>query len=300
MNLKQLQYFSAVAETKSISKAARSLHVAQPPVSRQIALLEDELGARLFLRGNKGVELTEAGQLLYRQSRQLLQNMQMMAESVREASAGRRGKLKLGVIYSDIPVALNYLKPYHEAHPQVELYIRLGTPDDLLADLERGKLHVLFLRGRTEGAGGLRERVLGEDPLELVMCEQTDPAPGRSAVPIQALRDVPMCLLRGDDLWGYNSDLLRECRRAGFSPRIVCQCYDTPMMMQLVRSGFGVSFLPRSILETHPNSGIYAKPILGVQEKSYPVLVWSEIDCSSCVKEFLAFTENLQETAPDG
>ena len=64
MNLKQLEYFSAVAEAKSISLAARNLHVAQPPISRQLALLEDELGVCLFLRTNKGVELTEAGRRL--------------------------------------------------------------------------------------------------------------------------------------------------------------------------------------------------------------------------------------------
>ena len=68
MNFKQLEYFSAVAEAKSFSGAARILHVAQPPISRQISMLEDELGVCLFLRTNKGVELTEAGRSLYQQS----------------------------------------------------------------------------------------------------------------------------------------------------------------------------------------------------------------------------------------
>ena len=63
MNFKQLEYFSAVAEAKSISKAARALHVAQPPISRQLSMLEDELGVCLFLRNNKGVELTVEVQL---------------------------------------------------------------------------------------------------------------------------------------------------------------------------------------------------------------------------------------------
>lgn len=294
MNLKQLQYFSAVAETNSISRAARELHVAQPPVSRQIALLEDELGVCLFLRNNKGVELTQAGESLYQQSQQLFQNMRMIADSVRDIDAGIQGTLKIGVIFSNIPIVLKYLKSYHERYPQVELYIRLGTPDDLLSDLRQGKLHVLFLRSQTEETSGLRTRILGEDPLELVMCAQTDPAPGEGAVPIQALRDVPMCLLRSDDLWGYNSHLLKECEREGFSPRVVCQCYDTPMTMQLVQAGFGVSFLPRSILETHPNAGIYSKPVVGVHPRSYPVMVWSgSLYYSGCVKNFISSAETL-------
>ena len=121
----------------------------------------------------------------------------------------------------------------------------------------------------------VHERILGEDALELIMTAATDPAPELDAVPIERLRGVPMCLLRSDDLWGYNDYLMKECRRSGFEPNVPCQCYDTPMAMQLVRSGFGISFLPHSIVETHPNSGIYAKPLRGIPAKSYPVLVWS-------------------------
>ena len=114
MNFKQLEYFVAVAEAKSISKAARKLHVAQPPISRQIAMLEDELKVCLFLRTNKGVELTEAGRSLYQQSQHMFQNFRMMVDSVRDVDAGVRGLLKVGVVYSNTPVVLNYLKAYHK------------------------------------------------------------------------------------------------------------------------------------------------------------------------------------------
>ena len=288
MNFKQLEYFSAVAESGSISQAARKLHVAQPPISRQLALLEDELGVCLFLRNNKGVELTEAGRSLHRQSQNMFQNMRVMVDSVRDINAGLRGLLKIGIIYSNTPVVLRYLKQYHEKYPQVELYIRLGTPKDLLDDLNRGELHVLFLRSSTAEEPGLHERILGEDPLELVMCPELDPAPGEETVPIEALKGVPMCLLRSDDLWGYGSHLINECQRKGFSPEVVCQCYDTPMAMQMVQAGFGVSYLPRSIVETHPNSNIYTKPVREFQVESYPTLVWSsDIYYASCVKLFL-------------
>lgn len=288
MNFKQLEYFAAVAEAKSISGAARELHVAQPPVSRQLALLEDELGVTLFLRTNKGVELTEAGQCLYQHSRQMFQSLRTMADSVRDVDAGVRGQLKLGIIYSDVQIATSLMREYHEKHPQVELYVRMGSPGDLLDDLSRGELHVLFLRSQSERSYGLRERVLGEDPLELVMRESTDPAPGQEAVPIRALRDVPMCLLRSDDLWGYSRDLTDECRRAGFTPNVACHCYDTPMEMQMVQAGFGVGFLPRSIVEAHPGSPVYTKPVLEFAAKSYPILVWEDDPYQSgCVKRFL-------------
>ena len=276
MNFKQLEYFAAVAEEGSISGASRALHVAQPPISRQLALLEDELGVTLFLRTNKGVALTEAGRCLYQHSRQMFQSLRTMADSVRDVEAGARGQLKLGVIYSDVQTATQLLKRYHAQYPQVELYVRMGAPGDLLDDLGRGELHVLFLRSQSGRSFGLRERVLGEDPLELVMCPETDPAPGQDAVPIQALQNVPMCLLRSDDLWNYSRDLLEECRRAGFAPSVACHCYDTPMEMQMVQAGFGVGFLPRSIVEAHPGSPVYTKPVLEFAAKSYPILVWED------------------------
>ena len=292
MNLKQLEYFSAVAEAKSISLAARNLHVAQPPISRQLALLEDELGVCLFLRTNKGVELTEAGRSLYRQSQNLFQDMRMIVDSVRDINAGMRGLLKIGMIYSNISIALQYLKEFRAQYPQVELYVRLGSPGDLLEDLNKGDLHLLFLRSSSERGSGLHERILGEDPLELVMIRELDPTPDQASVPLEALKGVPMCLLRSDDLWGYSNYLIKECQRQGFTPNTTFRCYDTPMAMQLVQAGFGVSYLPRSIVETQPHLGLYTKPIQGISVLSYPTLVWSSnLYYASCVKRFLAMFE---------
>lgn len=276
MTIRQLEYFCAVAEEKSVSAAARRLHVAQPPISRQIGLLEQELGVALFRRGNKGMLLTDAGQSLYQQGRQYIADMERLAEHVRALGAGVRGTIRVGLVYSTVSYALPFIRAYHAAYPQVELYIRLGSPQDLITDLNRGELHALFLRGNARETVGLHERILGEDALKMIMTAGSDPAPGLDVVPIETLRSVPMCLLRSDDLWGYNEALVRECQRNGFSPNIVCQCYDTPMAMQLVQSGFGVSFLPESVIETLPHSGVYAKSVRGLREKSYATLVWSE------------------------
>ena len=292
MNFRQLEYFSAVAEAKSISLAARNLHVAQHPISRQLALLEDELGVCLFLRTNKGVELTEAGRSLYQQSQNLFQDMRTIVDSVRDINAGMRGLLKIGMIYSNISIALQYLKEFRAQYPQVELYVRLGSPGDLLEDLNKGDLHLLFLRSSSERGSGLHKRILGEDPLELVMIRELDPAPDQASVPLEALKGVPMCLLRSDDLWGYSSYLIKECQRQGFTPNATFRCYDTPMAMQLVQAGFGISYLPRSIVETQPHSGLYTKPIQGISILSYPTLVWSSnLYYASCVKRFLAIFE---------
>ena len=165
------------------------------------------------------MKLTEAGQTLYRQSRSLFLNLRRVEENVRSIGAGEGGRINVGVIYSAMPYALHYLEAYHARYPKVEFYIRLGSPQDLLNDLDRGELHVLFLRRSTQESGSLHERILGEDALELIMTAATDPAPELDAVPIERLRGVPMCLLRSDDLWGYNDYLMKECRRSGCQRR---------------------------------------------------------------------------------
>lgn len=286
MKIRQLEYFCAVAEEKSISAAARKLHVAQPPISRQILLLEDELHAQLFVRKNKGVELTQAGQQLFDKSQRLMDSMQEIADSIRNYGAGLVGILKIGMIYSTVTYAMAYIKQFHEDYPQVELYIRLGSPQELVEDLNRGNLHAVFLRSSRRAAGD-HERLLQNDDLQLIMTAATDPAPDLPTIPIERLQGCSMCLLRGGDLWGYDDMLLRECQRKGIVPQITCHCYDTPMIMQMVQAGLGIAFLPRSILKSHPQSGIYAKSFEGLQEKSHTVLIWSNTGyTSTCVERF--------------
>ena len=203
MKLRQLEYFCAVAEEKSISAAARELHVAQPPISRQIAQLEEELGVRLFLRGSKGMSLTDAGQSLYQQTQQIFQDIRRVEDSVRSVGTGMSGRIKLGVIYSAMSYALHYINEYHSRYPQVELFIRVGSPQELIESLNRGELHALFLRTAAREPSGLQERILGEDKLELIMREDLDPAPELSEVPIERLRgcaDVPSAFGRPVEL----------------------------------------------------------------------------------------------------
>ena len=270
MKIRQLEYFCAVAEEKSISAAARELHVAQPPISRQIAQLEEELGVQLFLRGSKGMSLTDAGQSLYQQTQQIFQDIRRVEDSVRSVGTGMSGRIKLGVIYSAMSYALHYINEYHSRYPQVELFIRVGSPQELIESLNRGELHALFLRTAAREPSGLQERILGEDKLELIMREDLDPAPELNEVPIERLEGVPMCL------------------RSGFTPNVTCHCYDTPMAMQVVLSGFGISFLPKSILSTHPGAPLKAKPVRGLPIRSYAVLAWNSAVLSApCVQRFV-------------
>lgn len=292
MKLQQLEYFCSVAEEGSFSGASRVLHVAQPPISRQIALLEEELRTQLFIRGNKGVKLTQTGQRLYQESHILMQNINEIASKIRGIDQGVLGELKIGTVFSVTPYALESVKYYLSKYPKVELKIDIDTPQNLLEKLRKGTLQVIFIRGGASGQYGFHDKVLGEDPLELILTKELDPVPEMDEVPIEALKNVPFCLLRGDDIWGYGNYLIDECLKNGFQPNVVCQCYSTHIAVQMVVRKFGIGFMPRSIIETVPGSGVYSKSIHGLNAASSSLMLWNEYTMrSSCGKLFVEMVE---------
>ena len=301
MNFKQLEYFCAVVEAESISLASRSLHISQPPISRQIAMLEDELGAPVFVRSSKGVRLTQSGELLYNKSQALLQDFHSMFNSIRDVNSGLKGLIKIGVIYSNLSLLLDYMKQFRTEYPQIDFYIRPGAPKELLSELENGTLHILFMRNLSSHSSHFSEKILGENALELVMTAELDPAPELDAIPMEMLRDCNMVLLQSDDPWGYSDRLIKECSSRNIQLRVVCQSYDTPMQLDLIQAGFGIGYLPNTVVKMYPNLNLYTKPIENFNIKTYPSLIWNQhLTYSSCVKLFISQFDVLDQTITIG
>lgn len=300
MTLKQLEYFCAVAQSRNISQASRQVFVAQPSLSRQISLLEEELGVPLLNRTNRGIELTAAGQRLYQHSLDLFSDIQRIREDIQGSDSGLRGHLSVGSVYSNMPLLTQKLRLFRQMYPEIHIYVRLGSPEELIEDLRQHRLHLLLLRKSGADLSEFNVQTLREDPLELITSRQLDPAPELTEVPLQALRGAPMCMLRADDAWGYGEYLSGRCQQAGFDLNVVCQCYDTPMIMQLVQAGIGSSFQPRSIAQTLQNPGVYAKPVQGLRVASYPCLVWQAGGyVSACIRSFLPLFEAENESGDE-
>ncbi len=289
MNLKQLTYFMAAAEQHNITGAAKKLHMAQPPLSRQLTLLEEELAVTLFKRSNKGIDLTPAGQLLYEKSVVLFKDIAEMMEMVRETDSGIRGVINIGTFFSDVPFFIDKMRYIREHYPLIQFKIHHGTPIDLVDALEQNEVDLLFMRTPTCDLRGFHSVLLEADPLELVMHKDLDPQPDQSEIDILTLKGIPMCMLRSGKYWGYNEYLVNECERHGFSPTIVCQCTDSSIVMQLVQLKMGLSYQPRSIVSVLNIKDVYSKPIKNFEMKTYPSLIWnSHMYLSRSVKLFLS------------
>jgi len=146
MDLRHLRYFVAVAEEQNITRAALRLHVSQPPLSRQIRKLEEDLGVALFNREAKAVRLTEAGRVFLTEARIILQGAQEAVELVKDVAEGKRGQINVGyapsLTFEVLPLALRY---FRESNPAVRVQLHDLSTQEMLRGLRDGKLHAALL-----------------------------------------------------------------------------------------------------------------------------------------------------------
>lgn len=146
MELRHLRYFVVVAEEQNVTRAAARLHVSQPPLSRQIRDLEDELGVALFDHGAKAVRLTEAGKIFLTEARAALQRVDDAVQMVKAVANGQRGEIHVGYAPSlTVELLPSALKIFQEANPGVRVQLHDMSTQEMLRGLRDGKLHVTLL-----------------------------------------------------------------------------------------------------------------------------------------------------------
>ena len=251
MDLRQLRYFLAVAEERSVTRAATRLHLTQPPLSAQLARLEHELGVALFVRHRRGVDLTEAGRHLVDHARRVLSDVDAAAESVRRTGQGRSGRLALAFVpataWSVLPPLL---RRFHAARPDVELRFLEGHTDAVTEHVRsrRADLGLVHLPpgGAASGVGpDLDVAVARREPLVAVVPRARADALG-DRVDLSDLAGEPF-LCPGRAVWGgLAPHLLGACRLSGFEPAL----HEVDLVQSavaLVGAGLGVSVLPASV-----------------------------------------------------
>jgi DNA-binding transcriptional LysR family regulator len=249
MELRQLEYFLAVAEEGSFTRAAARVHVAQPGVSAQIRQLERELGQELFDRTGRTVRLTEVGAAVLPYARAALEAVDGARGVVEELTGLLRGQVAVGMVVACSSVDLfATLETFHRRHSGVEIALSEANSDELVERLQRGQVDLALVGLAGAPPEGIASQVLINEPLVAAVTLQ-DPLAGTPASPLSDLRERALvCLPRGT---GVRAALDDACASLGFRPRIAFEASDPNVVAQLAARGLGIAILPESVAAAH-------------------------------------------------
>lgn len=283
MELRHLRYFLAVADERHFGRAADRLHMAQPPLSRQIQALETELGFQLFQRSRRSVELTPAGAVFLDGTRRIFGEIERITREAERASRGEIGRIAVGYLSSLAYSGLTrLLRAFREQSSGVDVVLRELSPADQLDAIKQGRIDVGFVRGPIEDPSIQREEVRRERLL--IALPSDHPLAERARLPLAMLAGEPFVTFPRSRAAAFFDSLMGLCRKAGFSPRIVQEAPQLDVV-SLVAAGFGVAILPESIREVH-RPDIALRPIVG--SPSIELLAaWHSSNHSPVLRTFL-------------
>jgi len=242
VDLRQLHYFTVLAETLNFHRAAERLHMSQPPLTVAIRKLEQELGVILFERGPRGVTLTAAGEAALESARATLAHAAQIRQTAREGALGERGRLLVGFVGSAVYELLPRLIPaYRRRYPNVDLVLEEGTSIDIARKIRSQQLDVGLLRLPLLDVSALDTRVIETD--ELVVAVPSGSALAqRKALSLRQLADEPFVIFTRISV--LHTVILMACHTAGFAPHVAQEATQVHTILSLVQSGLGVALVP--------------------------------------------------------
>ena len=252
MQIQQLTYVVTVADTRHFTQAAQLLEVAQPTLSKQIRVLEDELGTPLFERTRGNITLTQAGELLVPLARRVLADVDTARRQVRELAGLQRGRVRLGATPSLITGLLaDALADFRSALPDIALHVQESGSQDLVRRLQDGDLDMaLLIASRHTADPALVSTPLLREDLVVVSSVDSPPPTTGDSMRVSELRLHPLVMFReGYDL---RTVTLQACRDAGFEPRLAIEGGEMDAVLRFAEAGLGLAVVPSMVLATRP------------------------------------------------
>ncbi len=246
MDLRHLRYFLTLAEELHFGRAAEKLSIAQPPLSRQIKDLEEELNVVLFNRTKRVVQLTDYGKYLKNEAVKLLQHVELIKNHIRLLDEGNAGQIKIGYVGSAMHSVLpEVLTEVRRKLPEVHtLMTELMNLDQIVA-LKTGSLDIGFIRTPTT-VDGLCIQPIFSETLSVIL-PLSHPLTGAEEVRPVHLANEPFIGFCRECAPGLFDSIIGLCNRDGFSPRIVHESSQINSVVRLVESGLGYSIVPTSV-----------------------------------------------------
>jgi LysR family hydrogen peroxide-inducible transcriptional activator len=258
MELHQIEYFVAIVETGSFSKAAVRCNVAQPSLSQQIIKLEQEFGTPLFDRMGRTIALTEAGNILYPKAKTILAEVQQARHSVTEGLAAGNGKLSVGIIPTLAPFIIHgTVMRFRQEYPNVELSICEDTTERLLDRLVNADTDICYLSAPIQNKMTVSENLFNET-LYLAVSQESEYA-RLPSIESRALSHQPFIMLHDQHCLSKQTESF--CYAEGISPYTFYRTSQLSTAMEFVRSNVGVALVPECAVIHYENADIAFIPI---------------------------------------
>lgn len=296
MNFRQIKYFVAVAQELNFGRAALALNISQPPLTRQIQQLEEEIGAPLFERTAKGVTLTQAGELLLQESLNIQSLVEQAVERTQRAGQGKLGRIDVGIFGSGILDTIpKLLLRFRTAYPDVNIVLHTLNKTEQIEALRQHRITIGFNR-MLEPVADLRIELVQTEPLLVAMPEGHAMA-AQQAIALAALKDHPMVLFPTGVKPNFSDRVMELCRQEGFLPNVSQEAGDSVTGVALVASGFGLALVPASATSLHLPGVVY-RPL---QNAPHAVVdlscIYRQDDVSPILAAFLAIVRAHGEHA---
>ncbi|CAM4074482.1 LysR family transcriptional regulator [Bordetella tumulicola] len=286
MDMRQLRYFVTVAEELSFRRAAERLHISQPPLSLHIKTLEDEIGVQLLHRTRREVKLTESGQAFLRETRVLLDQMQLAVNAAVRAEQSDVGVLRVGLATSALFHVMSQVKRLIETRfPQVTLSMVDMASADQVKEVSLGLLDLGIVHARSVRSE-VQRQLIYQEPLVAVLPSQHALAhtPGFK---LAMLADEPMVALRRDCGPAIYDSIVACCHEAGFSPDIKHIARSPLTIFQMVKLGLGVSIAPASYANTG-FSGVIFREFPQTAGQVRLEMIWSDKHASDLTRRVVS------------
>jgi DNA-binding transcriptional LysR family regulator len=289
IELRQLRYFATVAEELHFGRAARRLHMTQPPLSQTIMALEEMLGAPLFERNRRGVTLTAAGEALLPEARRLLEQSAGLPALVQRAASGASGRLSLAFVSSaDYSVLPPTLQAYRAEFPQVEITLKEATSDLQLDDLLEGRVDAGLLipplpdRARQE----LEYLPVLSEPLVLAAPAGLPALARARSADLRQLAGLPLIIFPRHISPGLYDAILSVFREAGITAEVGQEAIQMQTIVSLVSAGMGIALVPQSVSNLR-RPGVEYLPLVQSTPLVETGLAWRRDNASPVLRGFL-------------
>lgn len=254
MELRHLKYFLKLAEELSFVRAAEKLFISQPPLSRQIKELEIELGATLFERNNKRVQLTDAGKFYQKEVTEILKNLERINLQTKKIAENKSGEFRIAYISSTFSGAISSLIQYlSEEYPYVNFRLyEIPTVKQIKA-LEDSKIDLGIIRAPFHSPK-ISTQLWFKDSFSLVYNKNLYSI--TSEEDIKNLKNATFVFFNKEYAPRYYDNLLEICAHFGFVPKVVHESNNISSIIQLVKNGLGISIVPTSVVKSHSDSAL--------------------------------------------